>query len=232
MRAIKKFIRRSLPFSWLARADLVHWRRHKEDHIAALPPGQVHNLGIDHDSYNRRDEFYRYISETMCPDAAITYLEFGVHEGYSILTWAGLNRHPESRFIGFDTFHGLPEDWKSYRAGHFSTEGRTPQTDDARVRFVAGLFQDTLDGALAEIPRAGRLVVHIDSDLYSAALYVLTRLHDRLVPGTLIIFDQWVDIHEYRALSDYRSAYGTPFMLRATMNDAYAKVVLEVASSS
>lgn len=41
-------------------------------------------------------------------DRPILFLEFGVYEGNSIRRWAGLTTHPESRFVRFDSFEGLP----------------------------------------------------------------------------------------------------------------------------
>ena len=60
--------------------------------------------------------------------AAIDYLEFGVHQGHSILYFAEQNSSINSRFFGFDCFTGLPEDWNSnYKRGHFDTGGRMPK---------------------------------------------------------------------------------------------------------
>lgn len=228
---LREALRQAVPLSWLERVDTFYWRRRKEEFVARSAAGTVHDLKIIQDAYARRDQFYKYISENFCRDEQIVYLEFGVHQGYSIGRWVELNTHPDSRFFGFDTFQGLPEDWKSYSAGHFSTQGQMPDIRDPRVRFVAGMFQDTLTATLPQIPSDGRLVVHIDSDLYSSALYVLTRLHDRFVPGSLILFDQWVDIHEYRAFIDYLAAYGPSIQPRVTMNDKYSKVMFEVVEA-
>lgn len=140
---------------------------------------------------------------------AIDYLEFGVHRGHSILYFADKNEAPGSRFFGFDSFAGLPEDWNGdYRRGHFDTGGRLPPTDDRRVQFVVGLFQDTLPDFIAGFKTDNRIIVHIDCDLYASALYCLTRLDPVLPQGTILIFDEFGDVlHEFRAVNDYLASY-------------------------
>lgn len=56
-----------------------------------------------------------------------------------------INTCPDSRFFGFDTFEGLPEDWTAgnTRKGGFDVGGAVPDLPDPRVRFVKGLFQET-----------------------------------------------------------------------------------------
>lgn len=51
-------------------------------------------------------------------------------------------------------------------------------------------------------------MVHNDSDLYSSTLYCLTIMNSFLRSGTIVIFDDFYDsMHQYRALTDYCSAY-------------------------
>lgn len=145
----------------------------------------------------------------------IQYLEFGVFKGESILTWADtLNQNPDSRFVGFDTFTGLPEDWtKSTPKGTFDVDGQVPQTTDARVSFVPGLFQTTLEPFVEhrfvkDVPT----VVHIDCDLYSATLFVLSSLHRVLPKGAYVIFDDFYSMnHEFRAFMDFARAFNCPW---------------------
>lgn len=140
----------------------------------------------------------------------IDYLEFGVHEGHSILHWARANISPGSRFFGFDSFEGLPETWNAaYPKGHFNTAGCTPPTQDPRVVFIKGLFQDTLTDFLATYATGARsLVVHVDCDLYTSALYCLTKLDPLMSHGTIVIFDEFGDVqHEFRAFNDYLASY-------------------------
>jgi len=162
------------------------------------------NAGVP--SFSSREAMWSHIANRV--PASIDYLEFGVHEGHSILHFAAKNKSPDSRFLGFDTFTGLPEDWNAYKRGHFDTGGRRPQTNDKRVKFISGLFQDTLPTFLATFKTEKRIIVHIDSDLYTSALYCLTKLDAILPNGTILIFDEFGDVlHEFRAATDYIASY-------------------------
>jgi len=157
--------------------------------------------------FEDRLALYRHINRRI-GDVPINYLEFGVHQGESIRQWSSLNRNPASRFVGFDSFEGLPEAWDYLDKGAFSTGGQLPTIADNRVSFVPGWFQDTLDGFLHDFMPRGRIVINNDSDLYSSTLYTLTKLDHLLVSGTIVIFDEFDDVqHEFRAMQDYVAAY-------------------------
>lgn len=166
-----------------------------------------------------REDLCRYVNDTLLDGGlrAIDYLEFGVFEGASIRSWCVANQNPASRFFGFDSFEGLPEDWHSgKRKGAFSTGGKLPEIADARVHFVAGWFQNSLRGFMATYQPQRQLVVHVDCDLYSSTLYCLTTLNPLIPPGTLIVLDDFFDaLHVYRALTDYCSAYLREYKLLA-----------------
>lgn len=75
-------------------------------------------------AYKNREVLYSWVNQEVIQNAPIDYLEFGVYQGESIRKWCGLNNNPESRFIGFDSFEGLPENWEGKcDAGTFSTGG-------------------------------------------------------------------------------------------------------------
>jgi O-methyltransferase len=156
-----------------------------------------------------RMALYKFLSENIICEGSIDYLEFGVFRGDSIRAWADLNVHKASRFIGFDSFEGLPEPWNTHNPkGTFDVGGVYPQISDVRVQFVKGWFQDTVPRFLESFSPKNRLVIHNDSDLYSSNLYTLTRLNCIMTPGTIIIFDEFTSpLHEFRAFNDYLSAY-------------------------
>jgi len=167
-------------------------------------------------TFDDRLRLYDWLNASILNHEPITYLEFGVFKGDSIRYWSNLNLDPATRLIGFDTFTGLPEAWthfidKTHR-GAFDAGGKVPQFDDPRVSFVKGRFQDSLPGFLSQFQQSGRLVVHLDADLYSATLYVLTMLNARLPDGAILILDEFSSVlHEFRALEDFCSAYGRDY---------------------
>lgn len=139
----------------------------------------------------------------------ILLLEFGVWTGQSMSQLAGINADPSSRFYGFDSFEGLPEDWRGMAAERFDVGGVMPKFDDQRVKLVKGWFHDSLPpmmDELADIARNRALVVHFDADLYSSTLYLLFELGSRF-KRYHFIFDEFSG-HETRALFNYMQATG------------------------
>jgi hypothetical protein len=130
------------------------------------------------------------------------YLEFGVYRGRTIRYWASHLASPRARFVGFDSFEGLPEDWQpNAQRGSFSV-GTPPDVDDPRVSFVVGWFDKTLP--TYEPPPHDQLIVNLDCDLYSSTRCVLDWLAGRLRPGTLVYFDDLFNRdHQWRALREW-----------------------------
>jgi Macrocin-O-methyltransferase (TylF) len=159
-----------------------------------------------------RDVMHEMLSsKTVDPLEKVHFLEFGVYRGQSFLMWVKNNKHSESKFTGFDTFTGLPEDWGNEKKGSYSAQGSLPNTNDPRVQFEVGLIQDTLPGYLKNIRKGVKKVIHIDVDLYNASLFTLVFLQPYLEKGDIIIFDDFFTItkasHEFRAFYDFLSLF-------------------------
>jgi hypothetical protein len=155
---------------------------------------------------------FSHLQSDLVGSEPIDYLEFGVYKGTTMQMWCGLNNHPESRFFGFDSFEGLPEDWRLptgvLRKGTYAAGGQAPVNPDPRVRFVKGLFQESLGGFLSSFKPRNRLVVHLDADLYSSTLYVLLMLNGLLKPGSLLIMDDFGSVTDvFRAFRDYQRTF-------------------------
>jgi O-methyltransferase len=182
-----------------------------------------------HIRHEKRYDLYQYLLEKEHLDGEIDYLEFGVGQGNSFKWWAAHNPHPASRFVGFDTFTGLPETYGVYKPGTFSTGGAFPDVGgDPRCRFEAGLFQDTLPRFLEPYTPGRRKLVHLDADLYSSTLFVLTRLAPYLRPGDVLLFDEFgVPTHEFRAFDDFVSSYRVGYELLGAVNN-YLQVAIKL----
>jgi O-methyltransferase len=86
--------------------------------------------------------------------------------------------------------------------------GKPPKTDNPRIEFVVGSFQETLPKFIANFKTKNWVVVHLDCDLYSSTLYCLTKLDSILPTGTILMFDEFGDVqHEFRAVHDYLASY-------------------------
>lgn len=146
---------------------------------------------------------------TTLTDQAVDYFEFGVWNGDSFKKIVSLNNHPGSRFYGFDTFEGLPEQWQNVDSGGYSAAGKIPSIDDPRTKFIKGLYQHTFQTFLKEYNGTGIKVVNLDSDLYSSNLFVLSSIYSILNVGDYIIFDEfgYKFAHEYRAFENFCSAF-------------------------
>jgi len=172
-------------------------------------------------------DFYKYINEEIIKKEAIDYLEFEVYRGASIKKWTEINTNKDSRFYGFDSFEGLPEDgYKSFKEEHFTMDGSMPEVYNDRITFIKGWFQDSLPEFKQNFNPRNRLVIHNDSDLYSSTLYVLTQLNTLLCPGSVVIFDEFcVADHEFRALIDYSQSYQRTYKVTVTLNRHYVEKI-------
>jgi O-methyltransferase len=157
---------------------------------------------------NRIQLYDVFARESKMKEIAINYLEFGVGRGNSLRWWTKNNINPQSVFWGFDTYEGLPEKYGTYDIGVFSLDGNFPDIPDSRINFVKGLFQDTLLVTIHKIDFKKKLVIHIDGDLYSSALFSLCALYPYLKKGDIIIFDEFVvPLHEFKAFDDFIKSF-------------------------
>ena len=136
------------------------------------------------------------------------YYEFGVFRGFTLLSAQrscdrlGLTA---TRQYGFDSFQGLPPvgdqpaEQEQFFAGQFACSREEVVRnltehgmDWSRAELVEGFFSDSLTAELAaRIARRPVAVVLFDCDLYSSTREALQWLGERLLPGTVALFDDW-----------------------------------------
>jgi predicted O-methyltransferase YrrM len=147
---------------------------------------------------------------TLAPSGGMA-LEFGVYTGTTLKIIA--TERAADGVYGFDSFQGLPEDWRSgFPEGHFTVEG-LPDVPGAEL--VVGWFDDTLPGFLETHPGTVDFL-HVDGDLYSSAKTVLDLVGPRLRDGSVILFDEFFNFpgwqqHEYKAWLEYVDRTGIQF---------------------
>ncbi len=133
-------------------------------------------------------------------------LEFGVFSGKTLSV---ITQHFPLKSFGFDSFEGLPEDWRDgFPKGTFAMSG-FPIVHGAII-FI-GWFQDTLNKFKDEYNQKISFI-HLDADLYSSTKYVLNGLNERIEPGCILLFDEFMNYegfeeHEYRAFNEWCSEF-------------------------
>jgi len=137
-------------------------------------------------------------------------MEFGVWQGRTLKV---ISDHFSNQTVwGFDSFEGLPEPWfmmssqsgPGHPAGKFALDKEelsqvVDQFSKKKVSLVPGWFNQTIGPWMNDNPGAISFL-HVDCDLYSSTLDILTLLNDRIVPGTVIVFDEmypWNNLDRY-----------------------------------
>jgi len=178
-------------------------------------------------NYKKRESLYEQVITACKLDTNIDYLEFGVANGSSFKWWVSRIKNSDARFYGFDTFTGLPESWGPFKKGDMGNENNPPVIDDDRHEFHQGLFQQTLLPFLSRYNSGNRKVLHMDADIYSATLYVLTLITPFLKSGDIIFFDEFnVPLHEFKAFKEWSSSFYIDYKVLGGVNNFYQTAIM------
>jgi hypothetical protein len=143
-------------------------------------------------------------------------LEFGVSSGDSLRMLAGMTNQVVH---GFDSFQGLPEVWRDgFPEGAFKQNPSRTTDFSGEIEIHQGLFEDSIPAWLHKNSSTEMRVryIHIDCDLYSSTKTVLHMLTPHLVPGTVIVFDEYFNYPgwqrgEFRAFAEWVEETGSNF---------------------
>lgn len=172
--------------------------------------------------YKKRHDLFEYVIKKENLDTVVDYLEFGVSTGNSFRWWVNRIKNKNSQFYGFDTFTGLPEDWGPFKAGAMSGGNKPPVINDDRICFFQGIFQQTLVPFLQHYKNENRKIIHLDADLYSATLYILTLITPYLKPGDILFFDEFnVPMHEFKAFYEWSNSFYINYEVIGSVNNFY-----------
>ena len=120
-------------------------------------------------------------------------LEFGVYNGKSIRNIASI---VNTEVHGFDSFEGIPENWNDEPSGSYSANGELPVVP-SNVTLHQGWFEDTLPKFIKENSSPIRFM-NIDCDLYSSTKTIFDLLGLQVVPGTVIVFDEFIGYKSWK----------------------------------
>jgi hypothetical protein len=141
--------------------------------------------------------------------------EFGVASGRTINYISSLT---DQEVLGFDSFEGLPEDWRTgFKKGCFRQE-RLPAVN-SNVKLMIGLFENTLKDYVKHLSKPISLL-HIDCDIYSSTKTILSHLEPFIVPGTIIVFDEYFNypgwhLHEFKAFREFSERRGLRYRYKS-----------------
>jgi hypothetical protein len=169
------------------------------------------NLILPGDEYHRI--YWRHVVPLVKNDGL--WMEFGVFRGRSIQQISSLT---SNIVYGLDSFQGLHEHWDDENPkGVYSSGGITPRGAiigknhsmfdpsetlnvepwNENIRLISGFFDKTLPDFLIQHTENAAFL-HIDSDLYSSCSTIFKYMKDRIVPGTIICFDELLDYPTYK----------------------------------
>jgi hypothetical protein len=169
-------------------------------HMRAVP-----NFDTDYD-------LHKWVCETQLDkklELRGMILEFGVATGRTLNQFA--HWLPHRMIHGFDGFQGLPEDWTSRMRKGFFARSKLPRIK-TNCRLHVGWFDQTLPNFVNDQGNCPVQLLHVDCDLYSSTVTILNNLKHNIVPGTVIVFDEYMNypgwqLDEFRAWQEHVAAH-------------------------
>ena len=156
------------------------------------------------------------------------WLEFGVAKGTTLSTMAQAAATRSITVHGFDSFLGLPSDWRvGFETGKFSRQGVPPNLKETNIQYHVGWFNQTLPIFVQDLCKREEReeeitpisIIHIDCDVYESTYCILKQVQDRIVEGTIVVFDELINYngyerHEMHAFFQLLINSNSPFNLR------------------
>lgn len=141
-------------------------------------------------------------------------LEAGVFKGGSLIQWATfrelLENEKSRKIVGFDTFGAFPksftvqsdklfiEKWNSQFANEFVSKEEIEESLSLKsignIQLIQGDIRDTLHQFLQDNPALRIALLHIDTDVYEPCKIVLETCWEKIVPGGIVLFDDYATI--------------------------------------
>lgn len=129
-----------------------------------------------------------------------TVYEFGVAHGF--LTQRMLSFENDIRayirmYRGYDTFEGLPSQYRNFEKGSFSNDGKYPDIESIKLEWFKGFVEDTVNHqTFSTEPK----IILFDLDLFLPTKHVLQHLIPKLSDLDILYFDEGFDEAEFSIL--------------------------------
>ena len=197
---------------WDKLESLINTNEHSHKHVLELFPAYIRRIHLGR--FLAHYELFKLIT-----DIPGCIVEAGVYRGSSLLTFSKLMEifspgDRTRRVFGFDNFKGLgkfhkkdgKEDPASGKGkGGWSAKNVQAEVEELinicnqdnfisgheRVRLVVGDLADTLPAFIKDNPGLRISLLHIDVDMYEATKVTLEHLFPLVVPGGLVVFDEY-----------------------------------------
>jgi O-methyltransferase len=177
---------------------------------------------------------FRYFSDLMevISDLEGDIVECGVGWGWSFLYLCLLARiENRGRCVwGFDSFEGFPEpgeedgsprnpqkgEWKTDLVAVYQllkSSGLDDVITNSQITLVKGFFEESL-------PKyTGKKIalLHADADLYQSYKLIYEHLFDKVVPGGIILFDEYMNTFEHFKWPGAKTAIDETFLSQAEL---------------
>ena len=135
------------------------------------------------------------------------FIEVGTKAGKNANFIAALN--PKETIYSFDSLNGLPLDWiredRIFPAGMFGYKNSN-QVPPVLKNVV--LYRGSYAEMLSQLDDSPIAFLHVDCEIYESARNVLNTLSKKIVPGTVIVFDEAYNYpssekHEWKAFLEF-----------------------------
>lgn len=235
--------------STMSETNSIYSRAARKVVRAIRPEPQVVKSGwpLPHTTVGVLDQlFYQQRLVALLKDVPGDIVECGVGTGRSLNFWCALaEQEGAGRHIwGFDSFEGFPEPTaedlgtgRSTRKGEWNNTSLEGAVDFlhrcgwsaawvvSRVTLVKGFF----DVSLTNYRGDGIALLHADADLYQSYLDIFGHLYDKVVPGGIIAFDEYMGTRDYakwpgakQAIDEFFGPKNIPIIRDAMTSKYYA----------
>jgi hypothetical protein len=152
--------------------------------------------------FTTKKKLIKYLIVKCClGEEKYSIYEFGVAHGYLtkyILSLENKLGNFIKEYNGYDTFEGLPFEYRNFKAGSFSNQGKFPEIRSAKLKWFKGFVEESVDH---QTFNSDPKIIILDLDLLGPTKHVMSHLLPMLNEFDILYFDEGFDEGEFSILS-------------------------------